>query len=216
MTVPNTARELFQTAYESRYTWDKNFPGYSADVQVMQGAEVYTGHIRINHDMSLEVTGVTDPQVEEGIYTQLQDIVTHRQRTPFEESHGKHEFVFGESDNTDAVEILVKGDSMDSNYKIRDRQVCQVRRVMGRMNFVIDTYESLDTGEGYIPTRYDATFRNVQTNQVTSILKFEDTYEKIGNYYIMTKQIVQEVIDGEKTTTEFNYSNIKLIKSAAV
>ncbi|BAU07125.1 DUF3386 domain-containing protein [Fischerella sp. NIES-3754] len=211
MTTPDTARKLFQTAYESRYTWDKNFPGYSADVQVVQGAEVYTGQVRINHDMSIEVTRVSDQQVAEGIYTQLQDMVTHRQRIAFEESHGNHEFVLGERDNTDAVEILVKGNSIDSNYKIRDKQVCQVNRTMGRMAFVIDTYQSLDTGEGYIPISYQATFRNTQTNKVTSILKFEDTYEKIGNYYIMTKQVVQEYIDDKNTTnTDFNYSNIVL------
>ncbi len=214
MTVPKTARELFQTAYESRYTWDENFPGYSADVQVVQEAEIFTGKICINRDLSVEVTGVDDEMVKEGIYTQLQDLVTHRQRTPFEESHSKHEFILGESDDTGAVEILVKGDSMDSNYKIRDREVCQVRRTMGRMAFVIDTHESLDTGSGYIATRYDAIFRNTETNEVKNVLKFEDSYEKIGNYYIITKQIIQDDKDGESTSTEFSYSNIKLMEPA--
>ncbi|MGB5592975.1 MAG: DUF3386 family protein [Crocosphaera sp.] len=25
-------RDLFRAAYENRYTWDQNFPGYTADV----------------------------------------------------------------------------------------------------------------------------------------------------------------------------------------
>jgi hypothetical protein len=216
MTHPTTARELFQTAYESRYTWDENFPGYSADVHLVQGDEVYTGKIRIDHDMSVEVTGVADEQVQEGIYTQLRDIVTHRKRNSFMQSHGKHEFNLGQEDATGAIEILVKGDSMGSNYKIRGREICQVSRVMGRMAFVIDTHESIDTGSGYIASRYDAIFRNAQTNDVTSVLKFEDTYEKIGEYYIMTKQVVQEYKDGNRTTTEFSYSNIKLLEPVTV
>lgn len=216
MTHPTTARELFQTAYESRYTWDENFPGYSADVQLVQGDEVYTGKIRINHDMSVEVTDVGDEQVREGIYTQLRDIVTHRKRNSFEQSHGKHEFNLGEQDSTGSIEILVKGDSMGSNYKIRGREISQVSRVMGRMAFVIDTHESVDTDSGYIASRYDAVFRNAKTDEVTSVLKFEDTYEKIGDYYIMTKQVVQEYKDGNRTTTEFSYSNIKLLEPAAV
>jgi hypothetical protein len=216
MTHPTTARELFQTAYESRYTWDENFPGYSADVQLIQGDEVYTGKIRINHDMSVEVTDVGDEQVREGIYTQLRDIVTHRKRNSFEQSHGKHEFNLGERDSTGAIEILVKGDSMGSNYKIRGREISQVSRVMGRMAFVIDTHESVDTNSGYIASRYDAVFRNAKTDEVTSVLKFEDTYEKIGEYYIMTKQVVQEYKDGNRTTTEFSYSNIKLLEPATV
>ncbi|NMG05627.1 DUF3386 domain-containing protein [Brasilonema sp. UFV-L1] len=215
MTHPTTARQIFQTAYESRYTWDENFPGYSADVQLVQADEVHTGKIRINCDLSVEVTGVADEQVEEGIYTQLRDIVTHRKRTSFEESHEKHEFSFGQQDPDGAIEILVHGDSMGSNYKVRGKEICQVSRVLGRMAFIIDTYENLDTGSGYLATRYDAIFRNSRTNEVTSVLKFEDSYEKIGDYYVMSKQVVQEYKDGDRTITEFGYFNIKLQRTSS-
>lgn len=216
MTEQTSARELFRTAYENRYTWDNNFPGYSADIQLQQGDEVYTGKICINRDLSVEVTGIEDEQVQESIYTQLRDIVTHRKRSEFENSHGKNEFNFGKTDETNAVEILVKGDAMGSNYKVRGTEICQVSRVMGRMAFVIDTYETLDAGEGYIATRYDAVFRNPQTDEVTRVLKFEDTYEKVGNYYVMTKQVIHAYAQGERTTTEFNFSNVKLLEPAAV
>jgi Protein of unknown function (DUF3386) len=65
MTDLITASVLFQTTYESLYTWDENFPGYSADLQLVKGSEVYTGSIRINHDLSVEVIGITDEQVHE-------------------------------------------------------------------------------------------------------------------------------------------------------
>ena len=216
MTHPTTARQIFQTAYESRYTWDENFPGYSADVQLVQGDEVYTGKIRINRDLSVEVTGIEDEQVQESVYTQLRDVITHRKRSLFEQAHGKNEFNFGKMDETSAVEILVKGDAMGSNYKVRGTEICQVSRVMGRIAFVIDTHESLDTGDGYIASRYDAVFRNPQTNEVTQVLKFEDTFEKVGNYYLLTQQVVQEDKQGKATTTQFNFSNIKLLEPVAV
>jgi hypothetical protein len=212
----SSAKELFQAAYEHRYTWDQNFPGYSADVQIKQGDEVYTGKIRINRDLSVEVTGIEDEQVQESIYTQLRDIVTHRKRSMFEQAHGKNQFSLGETDKTGAMEILVKGDSMGSNYKIRGTEICQVSRVMGRMAFVIDTHESLNTKEGYLASRYDAVFRNPQTDEITNVLNFEDTFEKIGEYYVMTKQVIQSYKNGERTTTEFNFSNVKLLEPAAV
>ena len=214
--MQTSARELFRAAYENRYTWDENFPGYSADVQLKQGDEVYTGRIRINQDLSVEVTGIEDEQVQEGIYTQLRDIVTHRKRSQFDSAHGKNQFEIGKTDESGAMEILVKGDAMGSNYKIRGTEICQVSRVMGRMAFVIDTHESLDTGEGYLATRYDAVFRNPQTDEVTAVLKFSDTYEKLGDYYVMTKQVVQEYKQGDRTITEFNFSNVKLLEPATV
>ncbi|MBA3923548.1 MAG: DUF3386 domain-containing protein [Nostocaceae cyanobacterium] len=216
MIEQTTARDLFRTAYENRYTWDADFPGYSADVQLVQGDEVYSGNILINRDLSVEVTGIEDEDVKQGIYTQLRDIVTHRKRSQFDQAHGKNEFNLGNTDDSGAVEILVTGDSMGSNYKIRGTEICQVSRAMGRMAFTIDTHESLDTGSGYVSSRYDAVFRDAKTQDVTSVLNFEDTYENFGNYYIMTKQVVKEYKQGNRTTTEFNFSNIKLLEPAVV
>lgn len=210
------ARELFRAAYENRYTWDENFPGYNANVQLKQGDEVYNGTIRINRDLSVEVSGIKDEQVQESIYTQLRDVVTHRKRSQFDQSHGKNEFSLGKSDESGAVEILVKGDAMGSNYKIRGTEICQVSRVMGRMAFVIDTQESLDTGNGYVSTRYDVVFRNPQTNEVNKVLNFNDTFQQIGNYYVMINQVVRSYENGERTTTEFNFSNVLLLEPAAV
>lgn len=210
MKTSKTAQELFQTAFESRYTWDEDFPGYSANVKLIQGEEIYTGKISINRDLSVEVSGVSEQQIQEGIYIQLLDVVTHRKPTSFDESHGKHEFIQGSIDDTQAVEIVLKGDSLNSTYKIREKEICQVTRVKGGTVFAIDTYESLDTGEGYIASRYDAVFRDVETNEVQSILKFEDTYEKVGKYYLMTKQVVQDLQDPKYAFTEFSYSDIKL------
>ncbi len=56
MAEQQSARDLFRAAYENRYTWDKNFPGYTADVQLHQNGEVYTGKIRINSDLSFDVS----------------------------------------------------------------------------------------------------------------------------------------------------------------
>lgn len=216
MTQTLTARDAFRTAYEHRYTWDENFPGYEADVQIKQGDELYQGHIKINPDLTAEVTGIDNEDVQQDIYTQLRDIITHRKRSSFEKSHGKNTFNFGSTDETGAMEILVEGDSMGSNYKIRGKEICLVSRVMGRMAFVINTRESLDTGEGYIASDYDAVFRNPSTDEVLRILDFKDTFEKIGAYYIMTRQKVEEKTNDQVTTTEFDFSNIKLLEPATV
>ena len=96
MTATANARELFKTAYEHRYTWDSNFPGYSADIQIEQGSETYNGHISIKPDFTVEVSGFSDEKVQESVYTQMRDIVTHRKRSTFENSHGKNSFSLGD------------------------------------------------------------------------------------------------------------------------
>ncbi|AFY71729.1 hypothetical protein Pse7367_3493 [Thalassoporum mexicanum PCC 7367] len=233
MTAVNTdtkARDLFQAAYENRYTWDANFPGMTADVSARVNDETRTGKVRIDSDLTVEVT-MDEPklttrttktpdgsektvEVDEGhewLTNQLRDVVTHRRRKSFEEAHGKSSFSFGESDDTGAVEILVSGDSMGSNYKIRDNQISLVSRVMGRIAFVINHLAKLDTGEGYISSAYNAVFRNPQTDEVVRQTKFEDSYEKFGNYYLMTKQVVHANEKGKQDEYEIEFSNIQLM-----
>lgn len=216
MTEQKSARELFRSAYENRYTWDANFPGYSADIEIKQGDEVYTGNVRIKSDLTVEVIGLEDEKVQESVYNQMRDIVTHRKRSTFEKAHGKNEFSLGEADATGAVEILVKGDAMGSNYKVRGTEICQVSRVMGPMAFTINTNDSLDTGEGYVSTGYNAIFRDAKTGNLKAKREFEETYEKVGNYYVMTRQVVHAIDGDNRITTEFNFSNIKLLEPAAV
>ncbi|MDJ0678325.1 MAG: DUF3386 domain-containing protein [Xenococcaceae cyanobacterium MO_167.B52] len=215
MTDNNIARDRFRSAYENRYTWDENFPGYTTQVELKQGDEVYTGTIKVDQDLSVEVTGIEDEKVQESVYNHLRDVITHRKRSSFEKAHGKSSFSLGEEDATGAVEILVKGDSMGSNYKIRGTEICQVSRVMGPIAFVINTSDSLDTGEGYISTGYNAIFRDSKTNDLKGKREFKETYEKFGNYYLPTHQVIESLDkEGKKTITQFTFSQTRLLESA--
>ena len=217
MTDNQNARAIFQAAYENRYTWDANFPGYIAKLEVKQGDEVYHATIVVDHNLSVEVNDIDNEQVKESVYNQMRDIVTHRKRSSFEQAHGKNNFSLGEEDATGAVEILVQGDAMGSNYRVRGTEICQVSRVMGPMAFTINTKDSLDTGSGYISTGYNAVFRNAKTNELTGKRDFVEIYEQVGDYYLPSRQVVEAIDkDGEKTTTEFNFSELKLLEPAVV
>ncbi len=216
MTEPQNARELFKAAYENRYTWDKNFPGYTADIRLQQGDEVYTGTVRINPNLSVEVTGVDDEKAKEDILNQLREIAIHRVRRTFEESHGKNTIDFGETDETGAVEILVSGKAMGDRYKVRNNEVCLVHRHIHGIVVTINTFSSLDTGEGYLSHRYDSVYHDVKTGELKGASQFEDSYEKVGNYYIMTRRALHSEQDGKPMTTEFSFSNVKLLQPVGV
>jgi hypothetical protein len=228
--LENSARDLFQTAYENRYTWDSNFPGLSADVAIAIDGNTRTGKATISKDLAVEVImddqklitrtsrtpsgeekTVTVDEEQEWLTNQLKDVVTHRKRKSFVDAHGKSSFSMGDRDASGAVEILVTGDSMGSNYKVKDNQISLVSRVMGRIGFVINHLGHLDTGEGYISSAYNAIFRNPQTDEITRQAKFEDNYEKIGNYYVMASQIVQVNEQGTQKNYEIRFSNIQLL-----
>lgn len=214
MTESTQARQIFRAVYENRYTWDEKFPGYTADLQLKQGDEVYTGKVRVNSDLSVEATGIEDEQVKESLDNRMLEIVTHRMRSPFEKAHGKNKFMLGEQDHTGAVEILVEGAAMGSSYKVKNKEIRQVNRVRDQIAFTINTQESLQTGDGYISVKYNAVFRDSKTEELRVKQEFREVYEKIDGYYLPTSQVIESIDkEAEKIITEFSFTNIQLLES---
>jgi hypothetical protein len=213
------ARDLFRAAYENRYTWDENFPGYTAEVSLKRGDDVHTGQMRVIPGQPMpkaEITNVSDEAAKKAIEEQAWEISVHRVRRTFEQTHGQNVFKLGDTDKSGAVEIFVEGKAMGDRYKVRDNEVCLVHRHIGNVVVTINTYTSHKTGEGYLSHRYDSTYADPATGEVKGESDFEDTYEKIGGYYILTKRLICSTQDGEEVTQEFSFSNVRLLQPAIV
>jgi hypothetical protein len=210
--VQTSARDFFRAAYENRYTWDHNFPGYTADVTFKQDDQVVTGKVRVNPDMKAEVFDVEDEDAKQAIHSQLWETAIHRVRRSFEDTHGKNTFTFGDTDETGAVELLMGGKSEGDRYKVRDNEVTHVHRHIHGVVVTINTFSSHNTGEGYLSHRYDSVYHDPKTGeQKGGKSVFEDNYEKVGDYVILTQRIIRTETDGKKSVQEFNFSNIKLL-----
>jgi Protein of unknown function (DUF3386) len=216
MTEQLDARTLFRAAYENRYTWDHSFPGYTADVTLQEGDQVYRGKVQVNANLSGDVLEVEDEQAKQAILGQIREFALHRIRRTFDETHGKNTFTLGETDETGAVEVLVGGKSEGDRYKVRNNEVCLVHRHIHNIVVTINTFSSHQTGEGYLSHRYDSVYHDPTTGEQKGASKFEDNYEKVGNYYILTQRIIQSETDGKATTSEFGFSNVKLLQPALV
>ncbi|MCU0523316.1 MAG: DUF3386 domain-containing protein [Elainella sp. Prado103] len=216
MTESMAARELMQAAYENRYTWDKNFPGYVAEVQLKLGDQVYTGKAKVNPDLSAEVTDIADEPAKQALIGQLREVAIHRIRRSFEETHGKNTFTSGETDETGAVELFVGGKSEGDRYKVRNNEVCLVHRHIHGIVVTIDTYSSHQTGEGYLSHQYHSVYRDPKTGDLKGEQDYTDTYEKVGDYQILSSRVIRSIENGETVTSEFSFSNIKLLQPALV
>ena len=212
MTESKSAQELFQAAYENRYTWEPSFPGYTAAVEFKHGDKVLTGTISVKANLSAEVTGIEDEEARDSIIGQLREVAIHRVRRTFAETHSKNSFSYGETDATGAVTILMGGKSEGDRYKLRNNEVCHVHRHIHGIMVTIDTFSSHDTGAGYLSHRYDSIYADPATGEIKSgKIVFEDNYQKVGDYQILSQRIIEAVEDGKPVTTEFNFSNIELL-----
>ena len=211
-----SARDLMRSAYENRYTWDRNFPGYTADVTYNYGDKTVTGKVRVNANLKAEASEIEDEEANKVIANQLWEIAIHRIRREFEESHGNNTFSLGETDETGAVEIIVGGKSSGDKYKLRDNEVVLVHRHIHGIVVTINTFSTHDTGEGYLSHRYDSVYDDPKTGeQKGGRNEFEDEYEKVGNYFILNRRVITTETENPSSTQEIIFSNIQLLDPAA-
>ncbi len=217
MTVTQvSAQELFRAAYENRYTWEKSFPGYTADVTYKQGNEVLTGKIRVPATLKPEVLDVENEEAKQAIHGQLFEVAIHRIRRSFEETHGSNTFSYGKTDENGAVEILMGGKASGDKYKLNKNEVTLVHRQIHGVVVTINTFSSHETGEGYLSHTYDSVYHDPKTGeQKGGKSDFVDEYEKVGNYVILNRRQITTDLGGETVIQEFTFSNIKLIEADA-
>ena len=212
MTLTLTAEEMFRKAYENRYTWDKNFSGYTAEVTMKTGDTSYSGKIVINSDLKFEVQGVEDETAHNAIKNQLWEMTIHRVNHSFEKSHGENTFSFGETDDSGAIEILVGGAGQGNSYKIKNDCVCFVNRKIGTKIVNIDTFDFKQTEKGYLAEGYDSVYIDPETKEFLSgKTVFADNFEQVGNYYVLTSRKITSKKGGESQTTEFIFSNFEAL-----
>jgi hypothetical protein len=213
MTVTQiSAQELFRAAYQNRYTWDENFPGYSADITYKYDGQVFTGKIRIDANLKWEVLQIEDPLAKKAIEGQVWEIAVHRVRRSFEQTHGENTFTYGETDETGAVEIFLGGKSAGDKYKVRNDVVTLVHRHIHGVVVTINTFSIHETGAGYLSHTYDAVYHDPQTGiQKGGLSEFTDEYEKVGNYYILNRREIRTETDGNLSVQEFIFSNLELL-----
>lgn len=206
-----SAGELFRKAYENRYTWNQQFPGYTAAVVLKEGKEEYRGRIRVNPDMSVEVTDINKEEVRRFIERQLGMIVVHRREVPFEVAHKNSTFHLGTTDKAGAIQVFEQGDKTEAHYKLLRSQVKQVNRLLGPHSITVDLVDSEVTPEGYFPTRYRTTMYQPQTKQVLEEMESKDNYKKVENYYVLASQVIDHSAQGEQTTVELDFTDIQLL-----
>ncbi|MBC5795616.1 MAG: DUF3386 domain-containing protein [Sphaerospermopsis sp.] len=213
MTVTQiSAQELFRAAYENRYTWDQNFPGYTADITYKYDGQEFTGKILIDGNLKWEVTEVENEAAKKAIDSQTWEIAVHRVRRTFEQTHGENTFSYGETDENGAVEIFVGGKSAGDKYKVRNDVVTLVHRHIHGVVVTINTFSIHETGAGYLSHTYNSVYHDPKTGvQKGGRSEFTDEYEKVGNYYVLSRREIRTETEGNISIQEFIFGNLELL-----
>lgn len=196
-------KEIFRSAYDHRYTWDSEFPGYRSEVSLRFNQDLFHGLIKVLPDLSVQVAGinsVTDidnDAVTQLVKNQVQMEVIHRRSLPFEQLHGKNTFKSTGTDETGAIEIQEIGDQMSSHFKVQGQKIIQVNRLMGNVAVTVDALGFVRPPEGYLTAHFLTTLRDAKTAQVIEKQDVRDSHTKVGKYYILTNRSIRTIQPGQ-------------------
>lgn len=215
----DTARTLLKTAYDSRYTWDKAFPGYQAEVAVRYQDTYVQGSVLLDANLQVATKNVIDKDIRQVIMAQLQMAATQLHPTTFDEMHGQYKLtLISNEDNT--AEIKEAQDESSAQYIVKNQEIVQVNRNVGEFTVEIKTLDSLKTTVGYLQTHFQAIFRDAKTAELVEQDDIRDSYEKVGNYYLLAKrEICRGNAEGWLSQlypdTTMRFSNFQLLHVAA-
>ena len=77
-------KELFKKAYENRYTWNDDFPGYKGKCIFSENDDIYEGNFVLGNDFKPEIHNIDDPKIVKSISSQLFEVSIHRVKRKFE------------------------------------------------------------------------------------------------------------------------------------
>ena len=209
-------RKEFKAAYQNRYTWEKDFPGYQGSCSWSDVTNKTTqGSFIVDKNLKVIVNRIQDPQINKMIHSQLWEVAIHRVRRTFEETHGANTFKSGFS-NEYGTEVIVGGKNQGDKYRIKNDVINMVHRHIHGSLIRIFTEEILMTENGYLSKKYTSQYLDPKSDlPLKNKNIFKDDFEQIesnGTWVLRQREIEEEsndenIIEKQK----FNFFNIKQI-----
>lgn len=181
------AENIFKDAYNNRYTWNKDFPGYSAKVIATYEGKEDIGNVTVTPKLEVKVENIEDPMILDLINNQLMMEINHRQNIPFKQLYESSQFVVKQIDSG-VANIEKQGEDL-SSYKVQNDKIIQVNRLIKNdLAVIVDTLKTLDTPSGYLASEYLSVIKNAQNNQLIQEVYSIDEHQKVGEFYILNSR----------------------------
>ena len=174
-------KELFQKAYNKRYTWDKEFSGYEGKVIFSLNKDSYEGKFVLGKNFKPEIQNIDDQNIVKSISSQLFEVSIHRVKRDFKEIHSQNKFNLIKNSDS-GIEMIVLGKSEGDKYRVKNNCINMVYRKIHGVIIEIFVQEFFDTGNGLLSKKYTSQQIDPNTLKANSLkLEYEDRFINIGS-----------------------------------
>jgi hypothetical protein len=204
---------LFEEALAARATW-QNFTGFTAQVEANLEGRPCSGTVTVSADGDVEVDLGEEAAMAPWIDEQLESITMHRaaSQTPTE-NRDKPALRFADADSEHPLGRLLEfqGGQFASSYRVRDKQLTTVNRLIDGQNVTITVLDNLQNAEGkFLPRLYTVQYWDEASGQPVRSETVEDRWTRVGGWDLPAEHTVTS-----SSAEGYSVRSFKLTKHAA-
>ena len=200
-------KEIFEEAYNCRYTWPNTFNGFSGKCIFTENEKTLEGEFILDSNFKPQITNISDNRVAKMISSQLFEVAIHRVKREFTEIHKNNNFkLLGESDK--GMELEVSGKNEGDKYRVKNKKINMVFRKIHGVVIEIFVEEFLHTGNGFLSKKYTSQQLDIKTlTPKSKVLKYHDKFINLGinNIWALESRNIR-FIDDNDVEQNINYS----------
>jgi len=207
-------KEIFQKAYENRYTWKNKFHGYKGKCIFFNNNNIHEGEFLLGKDLKPNIQNIQDKKIVKSISAQLFEVCIHRVKREFKSVHSENNFNLLKSSES-GLEMGVSGKNKGDKYRVKNDCINMVYRKIHGTIIEIFVEEFLDTGTGSLSKKYSSQQIDPDTFETNSQkLEYEDEFLNIGkdDYWILNSRTIKYLNQNqEEETRKFVFEDLCLL-----
>ena len=207
-------KEIFQKAYEKRYTWNKEFCGYEGKCIFSVNNNTHEGDFELGKDFKPEIKNINDQEIVKSISSQLFEVSIHRVKREFNEIHSKNNFELIK-DSDKGIEMIVSGKSEGDKYRVKNNCINMVYRKIHGIIIEIYVQQFFDTGSGFLSKKYTSQQIDPNTYKPNTVkLEYEDRFINLGsadNWILNSRFIKYLNKNQEEEIQKFIFQDLSLL-----
>jgi hypothetical protein len=207
---------LFEEAIAARAAW-QDFPGFTARLAGSIDGRRFAGKVSIDAAGTVSFTDDSVTKAEDAakwVRDQLESIVLHRMAQPARPGRPKPVLWFGDTgdDNPLGRLLVFGGGKFASSYRVKDRQLTVVNRVLAKGNMTILTLENeRNADDHFLPRSYVVQHWQSGTGRLLRLETVQDRWQRVGTWDLPASHSVTSSSDSGLSVRTFTLSRHELL-----
>jgi hypothetical protein len=181
----------FEDALAARAAW-QNFTGFSAKVSGIVDGRPFQGTALVKADGSVMLE-IDDDAVSDWVQSQLVSITMHRAASQSSADRPKPVLRYADDRDDDPRGRLLAfdGGHFATSYRVKDRQITSVNRLLDGMNMTITVLDNEKNAEGkFLPHTYTVQYWDDASGKLDRSESVTDRWTRVGNWDLPVEHTV--------------------------